>query len=180
MKTVVETANAKINLALDVIGKRDDGYHELEMVMTSVGLSDRLTFKPLKSDEILTCDEPSVPTDESNLVYQAIRLMKDQFHIQEGLSVQIKKHIPVAAGLAGGSSNAAAAIRAMDQLFDLQLSLDQMYRIGERIGSDVPFCIYNKTAFVTGRGEHIEPLPPVPESWVVLVNPNIPVSTREL
>lgn len=181
METIVETANAKINLALDVVGKRPDGYHNLEMVMTSVGLSDRLTFKRLLDDRIeLSCDNPNVPIDEKNFVYQAIRLMKDQFQIKEGISVHIEKRIPMGAGLAGGSSNAAAAIRTMNHLFKLNLSLDQMYRIAERIGSDVPFCIYGKTAYVTGRGEKIVPLPSLPNTWVLLITPNLFVSTGEI
>ena len=176
-----EKAYAKINLALDVIGKRHDGYHDLEMVMISVDLYDDLTFNVLNDDEIvITCNHPDVPTDERNLVHRAIRLMKEMHYIQEGVSVHIEKRIPVSAGLAGGSSNAAASIRAINRLFDLNLSLDEMYRIGEMIGSDVPFCVYGNIAFVTGRGEKIEPLPSIDPVWVVLVHPNIPVSTKEI
>jgi 4-diphosphocytidyl-2-C-methyl-D-erythritol kinase len=178
---VVEKALAKINLALDVIGKREDHYHDLHMVMTTVDLFDRLSFEKLQNDEIkLSCDKPYVPLDERNFVYKAIQLIKTKYQIKEGVSVNIQKHIPVSAGLAGGSSDAAAAIRAMNQLFNLKMSLEDMIEIGKAVGSDVPFCIYNKTAIAEGRGEILTPLPKPPKCWVVLIKPHFGVSTKEV
>jgi 4-diphosphocytidyl-2-C-methyl-D-erythritol kinase len=178
---VVEKALAKINLALDVIGKREDRYHDLHMVMTTVDLFDRLSFEKLQNDEIkLSCDKPYVPLDERNFVHKAIQLIKTKYQIKEGVSVNIQKHIPVSAGLAGGSSDAAAAIRAMNQLFNLNMSLEDMIEIGKAVGSDVPFCIYNKTAIAEGRGEILTPLPKPPKCWVVLIKPHFGVSTKEV
>lgn len=178
---ILEKAPAKINLSLDVLKKREDHYHELDMVMTTIDLFDVLQFEVLSEDKIiLTCNKPYVPTDERNLCYQVIREMKKAFNIQAGVKVAIKKNIPVAAGLAGGSSDAAATIRAMNLLFNLNLSLEQMLSIGEKIGSDVPFCVYNKTAQAKGRGEIIVPLPKVPHFWVVIAKPRFGVSTKEV
>jgi 4-diphosphocytidyl-2-C-methyl-D-erythritol kinase len=178
---VVEKALAKINLALDVIRKREDHYHDLHMVMTTVDLFDRLSLEKLQEDEIkLACDKPYVPLDERNFVYKAIQLMKTKYQIKEGVSVHIQKNIPVSAGLAGGSSDAAAAIRAMNRLFNLNLSLEEMIAIGKEVGSDVPFCIYNKTAIAEGRGEVLTPLPKPPKCWVILVKPHFGVSTKEV
>lgn len=178
---IKEPAYAKINLSLDVVGKREDGYHDLEMIMASIDLYDDLTFQIIPENRIrVTCEHPQVPTDERNLVYQAIRLMKDRYHIREGLAVHIDKRIPVTAGLAGGSSDAAATIRAINRLFDLNLTFEEMLDIGLYLGSDVPYCIYGRMAYVTGRGENIEPLPSLENVWVVVIHPDIAVSTKEI
>ncbi|MFD2170704.1 4-(cytidine 5'-diphospho)-2-C-methyl-D-erythritol kinase [Tumebacillus lipolyticus] len=176
-----EKAQAKINLTLDVLHKRSDGYHEVEMVMQTVDLSDHLTFYPLAEDEIqLSCTVPYIPLDSRNLVYQAAKLVKETFGIASGIRIHIDKRIPVAAGLAGGSSDAAATLRGLNRVFQLGQSLDQLAELGAKIGSDVPFCIYGGTALARGRGELIEHLPKVAPTWVVLVKPPIAVSTADV
>lgn len=176
-----EKAQAKINLTLDVLHKRPDGYHEVEMVMQTVDLSDHLTFTEMEHEEIeLSCSVPYIPLDERNLVYQAARLVKREFGIDKGIRIHIEKRIPVAAGLAGGSSDAAATLRGLNQVWKLGQSLDQLAELGARIGSDVPFCMYGGTAIARGRGERIERLPQVSPTWVVLVKPPLAVSTAEV
>ncbi|MGZ4031171.1 MAG: 4-(cytidine 5'-diphospho)-2-C-methyl-D-erythritol kinase [Tumebacillaceae bacterium] len=176
-----EKAQAKINLTLDVLHKRPDGYHEVEMVMQTVDLSDHLTFTEWDKDEIvLTCTAPYIPLDERNLVYQAAHLVKRTFGVEKGIRIHIDKRIPVAAGLAGGSSDAAATLRGLNKVWELGQSLDQLAELGAKIGSDVPFCIYGGTAIARGRGEKIEHLPKVCPTWVVLVKPPIAVSTAEV
>ncbi len=176
-----EKAPAKINLALDVVGKREDGFHDLNMVMTTIDLYDRLSFDKLNEDKIiLNSNKHYLPNDSKNLVYQTVDLMKKTYGIKTGLKIYINKNIPVSAGLAGGSSDAAATIRAMNKMFKLNLNLSKMIEIGKQIGSDVPFCIYNKTAIVKGKGDMITPLSKVPKCWVVLVKPHFGVSTGEV
>ena len=176
-----EKAQAKINLTLDALYKRPDGYHEVEMVMQTVDLSDHLTFTEREADEIaLSCTAPYIPLDERNLVYQAAKLMKETFGVQKGIHIHIDKRIPVAAGLAGGSSDAAATLRGLNKVWNLGQSLDQLAELGAKIGSDVPFCMYGGTAVAKGRGEIIERLPNTCPMWVVLVKPPIAVSTAEV
>lgn len=178
---VYETAPAKINLSLNVLGKREDGYHEVEMVMTTIDLIDRITIYRLTNDEIkVSLENRYVPNDERNLAYQAAYTLKKRYNISEGVHIEIDKNIPVSAGLGGGSSNAAAVLRGLNRLWSLHLSLEELADIGSSIGSDVPFCIYSKTAIARGRGELIEILPSLPPCWVVLAKPNIGVSTREI
>ncbi|WP_309091523.1 4-(cytidine 5'-diphospho)-2-C-methyl-D-erythritol kinase [Domibacillus sp.] len=180
MKLMIK-APAKINLTLDVLHKRPDGYHEVEMIMTTVDLADRLELESLNKNEIrIISHNRFVPDDSRNLAYQAARLLKDRYGIKKGVSIQIDKIIPVAAGLAGGSSDAAAALKGLNQLWDLGLSLDELAEIGAEIGSDVSFCVYGGTALATGRGEKIEHLPAPPNCWVVLAKPTIGVSTGEV
>jgi 4-diphosphocytidyl-2-C-methyl-D-erythritol kinase len=179
--TWTEKAQAKINLTLDVLYKRPDGYHEVEMVMQTVDLSDHLTFVDSEQDAItLSCTAPYIPLDQRNLVYQAAQLMKNTFGVQKGVRIHIDKRIPVAAGLAGGSSDAAATLRGLNHLWKLGLSLDELAELGAKIGSDVPFCIYGGTAIARGRGERIERLPLAAPTWVVLVKPPIAVSTADV
>ncbi|QVK17960.1 4-(cytidine 5'-diphospho)-2-C-methyl-D-erythritol kinase [Mycoplasmatota bacterium] len=178
---IIEKAPAKINLALDVLEKRKDNYHNLKMVMTTIDLYDRLTFDNIQEDKIiLNSNKLYLPVDEKNLVYKVAKLIKDSYNINSGIKIFINKNIPIAAGLAGGSSDAAATIRAMNKMFKLGLSLSEMIDIGMQVGSDVPFCIYNKTAIAEGRGEIITPLNKVPKCWVVLVKPLFGVSTKEV
>jgi len=174
-------APAKINLSLDVLYKRDDGYHELEMVMTTVDLADRLELELINDDRIIIYSQTRfVPDDDRNLAYKAAKLLKDRFNIKSGASITIEKNIPVAAGLAGGSSDAAAVLRGMNKLWDLGLTLDELAELGAEVGSDVSFCVYGGTALAKGRGEIITPLPPPPNCWVVLAKPAIGVSTAEV
>ncbi|ERJ12465.1 4-(cytidine 5'-diphospho)-2-C-methyl-D-erythritol kinase [Haloplasma contractile] len=176
-----EKAPAKINLTLDVIGKREDGYHELNMVMTTVDLYDRLSISETDEDRIIiTTNRRYLPVDNKNLSYKAAKLIKEQYGIKKGVRIHINKNIPVAAGLAGGSSDAAATLRGLDRLWKLNMSFEELSEIGARIGSDVPFCIYGKTALATGRGEIIKPIKPAPKCWVILVKPKFGVSTKHI
>jgi 4-diphosphocytidyl-2-C-methyl-D-erythritol kinase len=179
---VIEKARAKINLTLDVLYKRADGYHEVEMVMQTIDLSDHLTLQPLAEDCIqISCPIPYIPIDERNLAYKAASLIKRTFDIRHGVHIHIEKRIPVAAGLAGGSSDAAAVLRGLNRLWNLNLSLDELAQLGASIGSDVPFCVYGGTAVARGRGEKIERIfHTSPHVWVVLVKPPIAVSTADV
>ncbi|EFV74140.1 4-diphosphocytidyl-2-C-methyl-D-erythritol kinase [Bacillus sp. 2_A_57_CT2] len=174
-------APAKINLSLDVLHKREDGYHEVEMIMTTIDLADRLELTLLDKDEIkIVSHNRFVPDDQRNLAYQAAHLLKERFQVKKGVSITIEKAIPVAAGLAGGSSDAAAALRGLNKLWGLGLSLDELAEIGTEIGSDVSFCVYGGTALATGRGEKIQQLPAPPTCWVILAKPFIGVSTADV
>ncbi|AZP03851.1 4-(cytidine 5'-diphospho)-2-C-methyl-D-erythritol kinase [Jeotgalibaca ciconiae] len=175
----VERAPAKINLTLDVLYKREDGYHELEMIMSSVDLADHLTFTPLMEDRIeVYTNKAFLPVDKRNHVYQAIKLLKEKYQIPMGIKVDIDKQIPVAAGLGGGSTDAAATLRALNRIWDLQLSIEELIDIGMQIGTDVPYSIVGGTAFVSGSGENVRPIKDIPPCWVILAKPRISVSTR--
>lgn len=174
-------APAKINLTLDVLNKRPDGYHEVEMIMTTVDLADRIGLE-LREDgkiHILSVDR-FVPNDYRNLAYQAAKLLKEMYSIKSGVTIKIEKNIPVAAGLAGGSSDAAATLRGLNTLWGLGLSLDELAEIGTKIGSDVAFCVYGGTALATGRGEKIQELPSPANCWIILAKPTLGVSTADV
>lgn len=178
---VLEKAPAKINLSLDVLHKRKDGFHEVEMIMTTIDLADRVELVEISTGEIrIVSHNRFVPDDQRNLAYQAAKLLKDRFNIKKGISISITKTIPVAAGLAGGSSDAAATLRGLNRLWNLGLSLDQLAELGAEIGSDVSFCVYGGTALATGRGEIIHHIDPPPHCWVVLAKPTIGVSTADV
>ncbi|SFG77245.1 4-(cytidine 5'-diphospho)-2-C-methyl-D-erythritol kinase [Sporolactobacillus nakayamae] len=178
---VLEKAPAKINLSLDVLGKRSDGYHEVKMVMTSIDLADRVECGDLSENRILVrTSAPYVPEDERNFAYQAAQCIRETYRINRGVEIMIKKNIPVAAGLAGGSTDAAATIRALDKLWGIGMSYEEMLEIAAKIGSDVAFCIKGGTALATGRGEKITPLPSLPPCWVVLVKPTVSISTAQI
>ncbi|RST71131.1 4-(cytidine 5'-diphospho)-2-C-methyl-D-erythritol kinase [Siminovitchia acidinfaciens] len=180
MKLLVK-APAKINLSLDVLGKREDGFHEVEMVMTTIDLADRLELTEIKEDQVAILSRNRfVPADERNLAYQAAKLLKERYQIDKGVEISINKIIPVAAGLAGGSSDAAATLRGLNDLWDLGLSLNELAELGSEIGSDVSFCVYGGTALAKGRGEKVMKLPAPPACWVVLAKPSIGVSTSEI
>ncbi|OEG00286.1 4-(cytidine 5'-diphospho)-2-C-methyl-D-erythritol kinase [Vulcanibacillus modesticaldus] len=173
-----EKAPAKINLTLDVIGKRDDGYHEIEMIMTTIDLADRISFEEIEGNQIiLESNSGIVPNDERNLVYKSAKLIKSKFNIDKGVKIYLEKNIPVAAGLAGGSSDAAATLRGLNRLWKLGLSEKELMELGEEIGSDVPFCVVGGTALATGRGEKIQKITSVPSGWVILAKLPIGVST---
>ncbi|MTI69381.1 MAG: 4-(cytidine 5'-diphospho)-2-C-methyl-D-erythritol kinase [Firmicutes bacterium] len=174
---MVLDAYAKINLALDVIGKRNDGYHELRMIMQQVNLKDKITIKERKKDVVIKCDNPLVPTDESNLVYKAYEILKNKFNIDKGIYIEIEKNIPVAAGLAGGSSNAAAVLKGLNKLWNLNLADKELMDIAVNIGADVPYCIMGKTALAEGIGEKLTKLPSFSDKFILLTKPNIEVST---
>ncbi|HCT0379597.1 TPA: 4-(cytidine 5'-diphospho)-2-C-methyl-D-erythritol kinase [Staphylococcus pseudintermedius] len=178
---IYETAPAKINLTLDTLYKRDDGYHEVEMIMTTIDLSDRLSFEKRNDSRIvLKVDETFVPSDDRNLAYRAALLMKETYQIKQGVTITLEKNIPVAAGLAGGSSDAAATMRGMNRLFELNRSLDELSELSAAIGSDVPFCVYGTTALCKGRGEILEILPKTPSAWVIVAKPQAGLSTPEI
>ncbi|WP_420167081.1 4-(cytidine 5'-diphospho)-2-C-methyl-D-erythritol kinase [Bacillus coahuilensis] len=174
-------APAKINLSLDVLHKRPDGFHEVEMVMTTIDLADRIDLQELPQDEIrILSHNRFVPDDGRNLAYQAAKLLKEQYQIKQGVSISIDKVIPVAAGLAGGSSDAAATLRGLNQLWNLGISQNELAELGSKIGSDVSFCVHGGTALATGRGEKIQELPAPPNCWVILAKPTIGVSTADV
>ena len=180
MKIMIK-APAKINLTLDVLHKRPDGYHEVEMIMTTVDLADRIELEELRKDEIrVVSHNRFVPDDSRNLAYQAAKLLKERYGIRSGVEIGIQKVIPVAAGLAGGSSDAAATLKGLNKLWQLGLSVDELAELGSEIGSDVSFCVYGGTALAKGRGEKIKLLPTPPNCWVVLAKPTIGVSTAEV
>lgn len=178
---IIEKAPAKINLGLDVLGKRADGYHELEMVMSSVDLADRLIMEELEEDKIIIeTNKVFLPIDKRNNVYQAASIVKKRYGINKGILIRITKNIPVAAGLGGGSTDCAAALRGMDRLWQLGLTMPELIDIGMEVGTDVPYCIYGTTAFISGKGEKVTPLRPMPQCWVVLVKPRLSVSTGKI
>ncbi|AME06727.1 4-(cytidine 5'-diphospho)-2-C-methyl-D-erythritol kinase [Bacillus siamensis] len=178
---ILEKAPAKINLSLDVRSKRPDGYHEVEMIMTTIDLADRIELTELPENVIRVASHNRfVPDDQRNLAYQAAKLLKERFQVKKGVSIMITKVIPVAAGLAGGSSDAAATLRGLNRLWDLKLSVEELAELGAEIGSDVSFCVYGGTALATGRGEKIRHISAPPHCWVVLAKPTIGVSTAEV
>lgn len=174
-------APAKINLSLDVLYKRPDNYHEVEMIMTTVDLADRIGLESRKDGQIkILSSDNFVPDDHRNFAYQAAELLKNTYGIKEGVTISIEKQIPIAAGLAGGSSDAAATLRGLNELWNLNLSLDELAEHATKIGSDVSFCVYGGTALATGRGEKIQELSAPPTCWVVLAKPKIGVSTADV
>ncbi|MEE6133920.1 4-(cytidine 5'-diphospho)-2-C-methyl-D-erythritol kinase [Priestia flexa] len=180
MKLMVK-APAKINLSLDVLHKRTDGYHEVKMVMTTIDLADRIELSEREDGRIVIYSHNRfVPDDQRNLAYQAAQLLKKRYKVDKGVNILIDKQIPVAAGLAGGSSDAAATLRGLNQLWDLGLSLDTLAELGAEIGSDVSFCVYGGTALATGRGEVIKHIEAPPNCWVILAKPEIGVSTADV
>lgn len=172
-------AMAKINLGLDVVRRREDGYHEVRMIMQNIGLYDSVFMKKPDSDEIrVSTNLYYLPTNENNLVYKAAKLLKDEFGLTTGVTIELQKHIPVAAGMAGGSSDAAAVLYGMNQLFSLKLSQQELMDRGVRIGADVPYCIMRGTALSEGIGEILTPLPPMPRCPILIAKPGISVSTK--
>lgn len=168
-------AYAKVNLLLDVLYRRDDGYHEVEMVMQTIGLSDRVSLEPAEQYTLHT-DSGLIPHDQTNLALKAALSMGEHFQTPP-VAVTLHKRIPVAAGLAGGSTDAAAVLMGMNALFDLRLDTAQLMTLAAELGSDVPFCLSGPTALATGRGEKLKPLPECPKLWLVLVKPPFGVST---
>ena len=179
MDNISLKALAKINLGLDVVRRRDDGYHEVRMIMQTVNLFDRLEIKKIKEPEIkIHTNLFFLPVNENNLVYKAAKLLIDEFGIQEGVDVGLTKKIPVAAGMAGGSTDAAAMLFGMNRLFGLGLSKKQLMERGVKIGADVPYCIMRGTALAEGIGEELSPLPAMVKCPVLIAKPQISVSTK--
>lgn len=172
-------AYGKINLGLDVLRRREDGYHDVRMIMQTVGIFDRV--------DLIWKEEPGIqvetnlyylPTNENNLVYKAAKLLMDEFQVQEGLLIRLRKFIPVAAGMAGGSSDAAAVLFGVNKMFRLGLTTEELMQRGVKIGADVPYCILRGTALSEGIGEVLTSLPPVPQCQVLVAKPGINVSTK--
>lgn len=181
MLALFEKAPAKINLSLDVLHKRGDGYHDVEMIMTTIDLADRVKLYAIEQDRVeVSLESRYVPSDERNLAYKAATAFKQKYGIATGVHINIEKVIPVSAGLGGGSADAAAVLRGLNRLWSLGIPLEELAELGASIGTDVPFCVYGNTAIATGRGEKIEPLTSPPACWVVLAKPDIGVSTRTI
>lgn len=178
MDTISLKALAKINLGLDVVRRREDGYHEVRMVMQTIHLYDRLEMEKTATQGIeLSTNLSYLPVNENNLVYRAGKLLMDEFGITEGIKVYLNKRIPVAAGMAGGSTDAAAMLYGMNELFELGLSREQLMERGVRIGADVPYCLMRGTALAEGIGEILTPLAPMVKCPVLIAKPAISVST---
>ena len=172
-------ALAKINLGLDVLRRREDGYHEVKMIMQTIGLHDDLEIRKTKTPGIqVKTNLYYLPTNENNLVYKAAKLLMDEFQIQDGVSIQLKKRIPVAAGMAGGSSDGAAVLWGINQMYGLGLSMQALMERGVRLGADVPYCIQRGTALAEGIGEKLSVLPPMPKCTILIAKPGISVSTK--
>ena len=181
MNSINIKAHAKINLALDVIGKRDDGYHELNMIMQSIKLHDKIYIRKNDSREIkLKSNLPYIPLDHKNIVYKAVELFTETYNIDQGVFVNIYKQIPVSAGLAGGSTDAAATIKGLNKLFNTGLSLEEMMELGGKLGADVPFCMMMGTALSQGIGDILTPLDKMPNCSILLVKPSFSVSTKKV
>ncbi|KRM87367.1 4-(cytidine 5'-diphospho)-2-C-methyl-D-erythritol kinase [Lacticaseibacillus thailandensis] len=177
---ITQKAPAKINLSLDALYRHGDGEHEWRMVMTSIDLADYVSIRPGARKIRVSTDSGFVPEDARNLAFQAARILRQEAGINAGASIYIEKHIPVAAGLGGGSADAAAVLRGLNELWGLHYSQEQLARIGLKVDSDVPFCVYSQPALVTGRGEQVTPLGTLPSFWVVLVKPAISVTTARI
>lgn len=172
-------AYAKVNLALDVVRKRQDGYHDLAMIMTPISLHDLIYIEKTAGSIVITANTNRMPTDERNIMYQVAQTLIERYHIPYGVKIHIYKHIPTQAGLAGGSADGAAVMRAMNQMFQLHLSLETLAHIGKEIGADIPFCIYEKMALVQGIGEQLNFIDHHFHSYMLLVKPKKGVSTKK-
>lgn len=173
-------AYAKINIALDVVGKREDGYHLLKMIMQTVDLYDVIEITKIDSDIKLICNKPYVPIDERNLAYKAAKLFKETYNIEDGVSINLTKNIPVSAGMAGGSTDAAGVLKLMNRIFNINASDEELRALGLKLGADVPYCINGGTALCEGIGEKITQLKPFNDKIVVIVKPPFGVSTKEV
>ncbi|MCI9531174.1 MAG: 4-(cytidine 5'-diphospho)-2-C-methyl-D-erythritol kinase [Lachnospiraceae bacterium] len=172
-------AYAKINLGLDVLRRREDGYHEVQMVMQTVGLHDNIMLKKLKTPGIrINTNLFYLPNNENNLAYKAAKLLMDEFQLPGGLFIDLQKRIPVAAGMAGGSSDAAAVLYGVNQMYRLKLSKEELMQRGVKLGADIPYCLLRGTALAEGIGERLTPLPPMPACHVLIAKPPISVSTK--
>ena len=170
---------AKTNLCLDIVGKRSDGYHDLETIMQSLELADELKFCKAPKMSI-SCNHPSIPVDEGNLAYQAAKRLLSYAGIKSGVRILIDKRIPVAAGLGGGSTNAAGTLLAVNFLYELNLTIHQLISVGKELGADVPFCLVGGTVLATGIGERLRFLSPLKKAYLVLVKPELSISTKSV
>lgn len=179
MNSLTEKSYAKINIGLDVIGRRDDGYHNLRMIMQTIDLYDIVTVERSESNGIYIKSNLSyLPTDKRNIVYKAAQTFLTKFNIKEGLRINLSKNIPVAAGLAGGSSNGAVTLKLLNQMFSTGLSRNELMEIGLSLGADVPYCLLMGTALSEGIGQILTPIKAIPDCNILIVKPNISVSTK--
>ena len=170
-------AAAKINLYLDILGKRNDGYHEIESIMQSITLYDRLTFRPLKQGIKILSNESDIPLNRENICYKTAKFFLQKTNSRKGLQIEIHKAIPRKAGLGGGSADAAATLWGMNKLFQSGIPLSDLKKWASSLGADIPFCLQGGTSLVRGKGEILIPLPPLKNGWLVLLDPAIPIST---
>lgn len=178
MEQCVRKAYAKINLGLDVIGRLENGYHEVKMIMQNVGIYDVLTLTKIPEGIVVTTDNGELPTDDNNLIYKAAKLMLENYNISQGVKIHLEKNIPIAAGMAGGSTDAAATFWGMNELFSLGLPEEKLREIGVKVGADVPYCIMGGTALAEGIGEKLTRLPDAPDCCLLVAKPDINVSTK--
>lgn len=178
MDSIKVKAFAKINLSLDVLGTLENGYHEVKMVMQTVSLYDSVELTKTESGITLGCSLRFLPTNSDNLAYKAAEAFFKETGIEGGCDIFLKKHIPVGAGLAGGSSNAAAVLKGLNRLYDAKLSTKKLCEIGKTLGADVPYCIIGGTRLAEGIGEKLSPLPEFPRCYIVLVKPSFSISTK--
>lgn len=175
-RTVHYQSHAKVNLYLDVLDKRDDGFNNIETIFQTVDLTDTMTFTLTDGDVSMTCSDPSLETDDGNLMMRAAKLLRDATGCPHGATMHLEKRIPIAGGMAGGSGNGAAALVALNDLWETNCTREQIAALALELGSDVPYCITGGTALATGRGEQIAQLDLLPETWLVLVHPPMPIS----
>jgi len=178
MDRCIRNAYGKINLGLDVVRRLENGYHEVRMIMQTVGICDRLTFEKRDAGIVITTDSGELPVDENNLIFKAAKLMKDTYQISQGVQIHLEKHIPIAAGMAGGSTDAAATFLGMNELFDCGASEEALRTLGVKVGADVPYCIMGGTALAEGIGEKLTKLPAPPQTYLLIAKPDISVSTK--
>ena len=178
MDKCIRNAYAKINLGLDVVRRLENGYHEVRMIMQTVGICDVLTLERTETGIVVTTDNGELPTDENNLIYKAAKLMMDKYHIRQGVRIHLEKHIPIAAGMAGGSTDAAATFIGMNELFECGAGEEELRELGVKVGADVPYCIMGGTALAEGIGEKLTRLPGPPQCFLLIAKPDINVSTK--
>lgn len=180
MEMIRRKAYAKVNLGLDVVRKREDGYHEVKMVMQTIGIHDVLSFQKQEAGITLDIDRIELPKDGNNLIYRTAKLIMEEYSLKEGVKIHLKKNIPIAAGLAGGSTDAAAVFKGMNELFNLGMTPERMAELGVKIGADVPYCLMGGTALAEGIGEKLTPLPAAPAAILLVAKPDISVSTKHV
>ena len=173
-------AYGKVNISLDVVGKREDGYHLLSIIMQNIDLYDEIEVEKQECGIILECNKSYVPVDNRNLAYKAAEIFKERYDIVDGVKINIEKNIPVSAGLAGGSTDAAAVLKVMNKLFNVNATEEELMELGLKLGADIPYCIHGGTALCEGIGEIITPIKPFRDKIVVLVKPAFGVSTKEV
>lgn len=179
MKKIQINSYSKINLTLNVLRKRKDGYHEIESIMQSINLADKVIITEKREGITVKCNNPQVPVDINSLAYKTAEKILNQYRIKRGVKIEIDKKIPLASGMAGGSANSATILVGINKLFDLELKNEELWGIGEELGMDVPFCVQNGTALAYHKGEKLSPLLPLnPSLWVIIINPDFKISTQ--